>query len=60
MRIRYGEISNCRVCGQDIQFLSKWVDRGNNTKCPAYVDKQKGEIVKNPRTIHKPQKENSK
>ncbi len=50
-KYRYGEMAACKYCGQDIQFLGKWYDRGSNRKCCPFV--RGGEIVR-PETKHAP------
>lgn len=49
MRRTYGMRAACAHCGQDIEWVGYWHDRGGNRRCVPFI--RAGEIVK-PRTVH--------
>jgi len=42
-KLRHGERANCARCGQDLEWVGYWWDRGGNRECPPY--QRRGEIV---------------
>lgn len=47
MKRKYGDMSACMRCTQDVQWLGRasgWRDRGNNRTCCAYI--LKGEVIR--------------
>jgi hypothetical protein len=44
---KYGDMSGCALCDQDIQWMGRehgWRDRGNNRECVPYLDGRTGPL----------------